>query len=193
MLSLMNNLDLKGFRYINTHVKQSIFMDYLMIFFAEYAQYIFIILFIVLWLIKNFQGRVYVIQAVIACFFAFSLNRIIEIFFYRERPFVSHLEIHQLVEHTANASFPSNHATSSFAIAVTIFLYNKRVGALFLVLAFLISFSRVWIGVHYPLDVLIGAVLGILISLITQYIFKTKFVKSFCRRNLKPFKVKETK
>lgn len=83
MLNLMDNLDLKGFRYINTHVKQSIFMDYLMIFFAEYAQYIFIILFIVLWLIKNFQGRVYVIQAFIVCFFAFSLNRIIEIFLSR--------------------------------------------------------------------------------------------------------------
>jgi undecaprenyl-diphosphatase len=85
------------------------------------------------------------------------------------------LNIKQLVEHTANASFPSDHATSAFAIAITLCLYEKRLGKVFLLLAFLIAFSRVWVGVHYPLDVLIGAVLGFLWAFIVHYIVKTNF------------------
>ncbi|MGE6343555.1 undecaprenyl-diphosphatase [Bacillus mycoides] len=175
MLNLINNLDYNGFRYINEHVKENIYIDYLMIFFAEYAQYMFILLFMILWLNKKYKNRACVIQAIIACCFAFVLNRIIGLFFYRERPFVSHLNINQLVEHTANASFPSDHATSAFAIAITVFLYKKRLGKAFLLLAFLIAFSRVWVGVHYPLDVLMGAVLGLVWAFITHYIVKTNF------------------
>ncbi|EEL99256.1 hypothetical protein bmyco0001_22280 [Bacillus mycoides DSM 2048] len=50
MLNLINNLDYNGFRYINEHVKGNVYIDYLMIFFAEYAQYMFILLFMILWL-----------------------------------------------------------------------------------------------------------------------------------------------
>lgn len=50
MLNLINNLDYNGFRYINEHAKGNVYIDYLMIFFAEYAQYMFILLFMILWL-----------------------------------------------------------------------------------------------------------------------------------------------
>ncbi|PFN14786.1 undecaprenyl-diphosphatase [Bacillus cereus] len=175
MVNLINNLDYNGFRYINEHVKENTYIDYLMIFFAEYAQYMFILIFMILWLNKKYKNKTCVIQAIIACCLAFVFNRIIGLFFYRERPFVSHLNINQLVEHTANASFPSDHATSAFAIAITLCLYEKRLGKVFLLLAFLIAFSRVWVGVHYPLDVLIGAVLGLLWAFIIHYIVKTNF------------------
>ncbi|MCU4715808.1 undecaprenyl-diphosphatase [Bacillus cereus] len=175
MLNLINNLDNNGFRYINENVKENVYIDYLMIFFAEYAQYMFILLFMILWLNKKYKNRTCVIQAIIACCFAFLLNRIIGLFFYRERPFVSHLNINQLVEHTANASFPSDHATSAFVIVITLYFYENRLGKVFLVLAFLITFSRVWVGVHYPLDVLVGAVLGSLWAFIIHHIVKIKF------------------
>ncbi|MDF9612863.1 undecaprenyl-diphosphatase [Bacillus cereus] len=178
MQNLINGFDYNGFWYINEYVKQNIFIDYLMIFFAEYAQYMFVLLFIIFWVNKKLKNRTCVIQALLACCFAYSLNRIIGLFFYRERPFVSHLNINQLVEHTANASFPSDHATSAFAIAITLYLYKKRLGKIFLLLAFFISFSRIWVGVHYPLDVLIGAVLGSLWAFITHYIIQTNFKKN---------------
>ncbi|AQY38398.1 undecaprenyl-diphosphatase [Bacillus thuringiensis] len=178
MVNLINKLDSNVFRYINEYVKQNTFLDYLMIFFAEYAQYMFILLFMILWLNKKYKNRTCVIQAIIACCLAFLLNRIIGLFFYRERPFVSHLNINQLVEHTANASFPSDHATSAFTIAITLYLYERRLGKVFLLLAIFISFSRIWVGVHYPLDVLLGAVLGTLWAFIAYYIIKTIFKKN---------------
>ncbi|AFQ15703.1 Bacitracin transport permease protein BCRC [Bacillus thuringiensis HD-771] len=176
-MNLIQDLDFNGFRYINEFVNENILIDRLMIFFAEYAQYIFILLFMILWVKNKYKNRTYVFQAILACCLAFAFNRFIGLLFYRERPFVSHLNINQLVEHTANASFPSDHATSAFAIAITLYMYEKRLGRVFLLLAVFISFSRIWVGVHYPLDVLIGAILGILWALISHYIIQTKIKK----------------
>ncbi len=102
----------------------------------------FILIFMILWLNKKYKNRICVIQAIIACCFAFVFNRIIGLFFYRERPFVSHLNINQLVEHTANASFPSDHATSAFVIAITLCLYEKRLGKVFFIVSFFNCFFK---------------------------------------------------
>jgi len=64
------------------------------------------------------------------------------------------------VAHTP--SFPSGHATTSFACAATLARYvPRRTGIAFYVLAALISWSRVYVGAHYPLDVVAGAMLGL--------------------------------
>ena len=68
--------------------------------------------------------------------------------------------VHQFTHHAADAGFPSDHATASFAIATAIVLRNRRWGIGALVLATLLSLTRVAIGVHYPSDVLAGAALG---------------------------------
>ena len=68
---------------------------------------------------------------------------------------------HPLVHEPTTHSFPSGHATTSFACAATLAPYVGRRSALVLyVLAAAIAYSRVYVGVHYPLDVLAGAVLG---------------------------------
>nr|WP_269726558.1 phosphatase PAP2 family protein [Bacillus cereus] len=58
---------------------------------------------------------------------------------------------------------------------MTLCLYKKRLGKAFVFLAFLIAFSRVWVGVHYLLNVLIGGVLGSMWAFIIHYIVKTNF------------------
>jgi undecaprenyl-diphosphatase len=62
-----------------------------------------------------------------------------------------------------NSSFPSDHAIGAFVIATSIWLFRKREGTLWLVLAACISFSRIFtdVHVHYPSDVLAGALIGI--------------------------------
>jgi undecaprenyl-diphosphatase len=78
----------------------------------------------------------------------------------RHRP-ADHPLVHQLVTY----SFPSGHATTSFACAATLARFAPRnVVALLYLLAALISFSRVYVGVHYPLDVLAGAALGLVVA-----------------------------
>jgi len=116
----------KGYEWfmsINSKVTLYPLMDYSMIFFAEYVQYAFVLLMLVLWWRNKRKDRVIVFQAMFAFAFSYSINRLIEVFFYRERPFISQ-DIFQLVEHAANSSFPSDHATSAISIAVTLLLYH---------------------------------------------------------------------
>lgn len=88
----------------------------------------------------------------------------------RARPYVDHpSQAHLLVARSPDPSFPSDHATGAFAIAVAIFLYDRTIGAVFLALAVLMSFARVYVGIHYPGDVLGGAVLGTLVALLLHW------------------------
>ncbi len=79
----------------------------------------------------------------------------------RVRPFVADPhQVHLFAAHTADASFPSDHATASFAIAVAIFLRKRGWGTFALVAATVLSVGRVAVGYHFPTDVLAGAALG---------------------------------
>jgi undecaprenyl-diphosphatase len=79
----------------------------------------------------------------------------------RPRPFVAHPStVHLFTAHAADAGFPSDHATAAFAIAVAILLRNRRWGFVALAMATVLAVGRVAIGVHYPSDVVAGALLG---------------------------------
>lgn len=69
-------------------------------------------------------------------------------------------------------SFPSEHTSIFFALAFSTFFLNKKIGVLMYVLAVLIGLSRVVKGVHYPMDILGGIVLGTLVGFIFVKIFK---------------------
>jgi undecaprenyl-diphosphatase len=77
----------------------------------------------------------------------------------RARPYVDH-PVHLLIARSPDPSFPSDHATGAFALAFGLWLYDRTMGTIMLVLAALLSFSRVFVGTHYPGDVLAGACLG---------------------------------
>lgn len=82
----------------------------------------------------------------------------------RPRPFDRYPEPDTLVPHPPDASFPSGHASTSFAAATMLSLAFPPLAPALLVLAAAVAFSRVYVGVHYPLDVLAGAVLGALVA-----------------------------
>lgn len=80
-------------------------------------------------------------------------------------------------------SFPSGHASSGFAAAVAIYKSRpRRVGIPCLILAALLAWSRLYVGVHYPSDVIGGAVIGALLGLIVFWIFGEKEYKRKARR-----------
>ncbi len=83
----------------------------------------------------------------------------------RPRPFVTHTDLTPLLDPGDRWSFPSGHALSSFAAATALFFFHKKTGLLAYLLAVCITFSRLYASVHYPTDVLAGAVLGILCGL----------------------------
>ena len=72
--------------------------------------------------------------------------------------------VHALVTRPHSHSFPSGHATTSFACATVLALTLPRFAVPLLVLAAAVAWSRVYVGVHYPLDVLAGAALGAVIG-----------------------------
>ncbi len=88
----------------------------------------------------------------------------------RARPFEGLEEIMLLITPPADASFPSGHTLVSLSSAIVIFAANKKLGTLALVLAALTAFSRMYLYVHYPTDILAGAVLAVAISLVCLYI-----------------------
>lgn len=92
---------------------------------------------------------------------AYATSYFLKIVFHAPRPFVTHLDVRPLVSETPFSSFPSGHATLFFALATAIYLYDKRVGYVFYVFAALIAISRMVVGVHYPIDIIAGAVIGI--------------------------------
>ncbi|MCD8073951.1 MAG: phosphatase PAP2 family protein [Lachnospiraceae bacterium] len=76
-----------------------------------------------------------------------------------------------LVSPAKDASFPSGHTGASFASAVAVYRQlPKRYGVLLLILAVLIAFSRLYVGIHYPTDVLGGLVTGIALGMLTNLV-----------------------
>ena len=88
----------------------------------------------------------------------------------RERPNLAYAEPKPLVHAPHDGSFPSGHATVSFACATLLSFYVPRAAPLFFLLAAAIAWSRVYVGVHYPLDVLGGAALGVLIAIALRWL-----------------------
>lgn len=102
----------------------------------------------------------------------------------RERPCWIDTSIPLLIPNPLDYSFPSGHTLASFEAAVMIFLHNKKWGAISLILALVIAFSRMYLFVHFPTDILGGMVLGTVISLAVYYSYEKV-------RNIKRNKEKE--
>ena len=88
----------------------------------------------------------------------------------RERPSDVYRMPNPLVRSPHDGSFPSGHATVSFACATMLAFYAPRAAPAFFLLAAAIAWSRVYVGVHYPLDVLGGAVLGVMVAIALRWL-----------------------
>lgn len=82
-----------------------------------------------------------------------------------ERPPLRYVHPKALVTLPSGSSFPSGHTATSFACATVLSFFVPRAAPAFYLLALAIGFSRIYVGVHWPLDVLGGAVLGVAVGL----------------------------
>lgn len=171
------NLDLYLFNLINQFAGENTYLDSVAIFFAKYFVYISV-LFLLMFLIKNFNKYfVLVTSSLLAAIVArFVIVDIIRYFFPRLRPFMEN-KVNLLFPYIQTA-FPSGHAAFTFGLATVIYCYNKKAGVLFFIAGFLISISRVFAGIHWPSDIITGALVGIfsgwLINKISQKLLKPK-------------------
>jgi len=124
--------------------------------------------FLVLGLLASFGSspqRGAVLQSLVAAVAVRGLNEGLGRLYHRDRPFLRP-GIQPLLAHRPSASFPSNHAACAFALAVPILGVAPLTGGLLLGMATLLAFSRVYVGVHYPLDVIGGAAIGTVLALL---------------------------
>jgi undecaprenyl-diphosphatase len=95
---------------------------------------------------------------------AFGLGLVAAQVYSEPRPFTAHHDIRQLISHAAGQSFPSDHATASFAIGFAMLVFVSRTwGLVLLSLAVVIGFARVYTGLHYPGDIL-GSLIVVLLA-----------------------------
>ena len=164
------------FQQINGSAGHWAKLDYLGIYLAGYVQYPLVgALLIYLFLGKDrrekIRNRFMVFGALAAALVArFVVATSLYYFFMRLLPFATEI-VNQLIPYdSARSSFPSGHASFFFALAVVVYLYNRKLGAWFLATSALISLARVYVGVHYPSDVLAGAIIGILVGWPVYYL-----------------------
>lgn len=157
------SLDYTLFRWINDLGGHVGWVDRAATLFAEWSPFIVAGLLVVLWFWgrngDRLRNRQAALHAGAATVLALLINLAITSLYFRDRPFLVH-PAHLLVRAPSDASFPSDHATAAFAIAVAVLLYNRRFGIVLLSLAALITVDRVFIGIHYPGDVAVGALIG---------------------------------
>ena len=112
-----------------------------------------------------------VIAAVVALALANGSIEILNNFLFRDRPFVDH-EVSLLFYEPTDSSFPANAAALAFGVSTAVWVFNRRVGSALLAVSALYAFSRVYAGVHYPLDVIAGGLIGVVAALIAQALVK---------------------
>lgn len=153
------------FRWINGAAGHLAVLDALGRIFAMGGPEIFAAFFLALWFLlprSEVQVRRAAVYAVVGGVLALLLSAVLSHLYYRPRPFLSHPElVHMLVKHGTDSSFPSDHAAGSFAFWIGMRYAGRRYAAWFLVIAILVAVARVFVGVHWPTDVLAGAVVGV--------------------------------
>lgn len=152
---------------INSGAGQSPFLDAAARFAASDLIFFFVLFALLWWLlpIPDDQGKSAVIAAGIALAGGVAISLIIGHLFYVPRPFVSH-QVLLLTPHAPDYSFPSDHTTVASAVAMT-GVYRRLPGRwLALGGTVLIAFARVFVGVHYPADVIGGFLVGALVAAI---------------------------
>ncbi len=157
------SLDYTVFHWINGLAGRVGWLDTVVARFTDISPYLVAGLLVVLWFLgrgdQRWRNREGVIHALAAVALAAGVGTLIASAWVRPRPFLVH-PAHVLIAKSFDGSFPSLHATAAFAAAVAVLFYNRRAGVVFIVLAALIALSRVFVGLHYPGDVLAGALIG---------------------------------
>ena len=129
----------------------------------------------VIWMIVRLKKKALIV--IFGCAFSIlvadvTAARVIKPLMTRPRPQFSEPHVRLLVPSQASYGFPSNHASNAFAVATFLGLAVMGLGPLATILAAIIGYSRIYVGVHYPLDVIGGALVGMISGIFVYYSFR---------------------
>lgn len=146
-----------------------------MIFAAKYIVYIFGIYLLCVWFASS-KYRQEVLFAGYAAFLGLEINSFIGLFYFHPRPFMIPTGT-LLIPYASETSFPSDHATIMFSIALMFLAYKnlRRSGAILFIFSFISGLARIYAGLHFPMDIA-GSLIVALISVFMLLIFKNYLI-----------------
>ncbi len=167
-------MDLFLFEKINNLAHFSKILDWIGIFLAEYSLYVVGIIFLILLIWK--KNRLMVISSVVSVVLSrLVIVEILKNFLHQARPYIVLETANKLIiENKDFQSLPSGHAAIFFAVAMAVYFFNKKLGIIFFIIAILVGVARIFVGVHWPSDILAGAIIGIISGVII-----TLFIKKY--------------
>ncbi len=161
-------MDYRIFRAINQFAGRYRLLDMMVIIFSQKVRYLFLFILIFMWFRDNSHKKI-TLYAIISAGVSMVLNKIIKLFYFKPRPFLN-LGIHLLSPFPSkkNSSFPSKHTALAFAAATSVMFYKRLLGSMMYLSAILTGLSRIWMGQHYPLDILGSSLLGSITSVVVK-------------------------
>ena len=169
----MPSLNQKLFLLIHQFAGRNVFLDDLGIFFALYLPYLLVITFLYLAARESgWRKKLYVFaEGAIAIMLSRGIiTEIIAFFYHHVRPFSFYNFTPLIAE--SGWSFPSGHMAWFFALSLAVWYTNRKWGWWFLGLSALMGIARIYVGVHWPFDILGGAVIGLLSAWFVHWLLK---------------------
>ena len=172
MVLNLEELNVTWFQSINASAHAPEWVVGIATFFAEYALYVLPLFLLFLWFLGTQTQKEIVLKSVMIACLSLCIGQLIGTFFPHPRPFMMKVG-RTLLDHAANASFPSHHMIFFSAVCISHFLAKAyKLSIIFLMLALLVAWSRIYLGVHFPFD-MIGAFLIVLcVALVCEPLWK---------------------
>lgn len=172
MIDAITSIDINILMFIREHFANPV-MDKIMVVISTLGNIGFIWILIGVALVMNKKYRTIGIVLILALIIEVTfVDGIVKKLVQRNRPFLDFSQIKLLIKMPTSYSFPSGHTASSFAAAIVLGKYFRKYRYIAYGAAILMGFSRLYLFVHYPSDVIVGAIIGIICGLAAIKIVK---------------------
>ena len=169
------SMDIQILLFIQENIRNYILTPFFTLITNEYFLYTILAIVLIYMFKKNKDTRRLAKETIIAFLICTALFIVLKLIFQRPRPFDAFSQLIPLVNKPSDYSFPSGHTASAFICAFMVYDgLPKKYSILVLILAILVAFSRLYVGVHYPTDIIAGIVLAYIVYKFMKKTMSTK-------------------
>ena len=168
MLEFLYSVDLSVFHFLNNSISNPAFDKFFpFITNVKHWYLAYIILWGILFIKGGKRGKIAAIGIILLITISDQLSsNLLKNLFERVRPSNALDDVNLLIHSSRSFSFPSSHAVNNFAVAIYFYKLYPKLKLILFPVAFLVAISRPYVGVHYPSDIIAGALIGMLVGFI---------------------------